>query len=200
MTDHMVLPEGRHVEDRVVADPSETLRTALSEGVTGYVTVDPVDGDAADDAGGVITFRAGVPVAVRSTRGRAGPRALADLVTSGMYHVELVAAPADEIRSVERGGRVQPGMPAERLAGDPDLADRTREVAPDEWVEERPTTVTSGESPGRWSADPGATAVDGGDAVAAFLEDEKKIARIREEAREQARERAAEWGLTDHLR
>jgi len=37
------------------------------------------------------------------------------------------------------------------------------------------------------------------DPVVAFLEDERRIAAIREEAREQARERAAEWGLTDHL-
>jgi len=40
---------------------------------------------------------------------------------------------------------------------------------------------------------------DPADPVVAFLEDEQKIAAIREEARQQARERAAEWGLTEQL-
>ena len=37
------------------------------------------------------------------------------------------------------------------------------------------------------------------DPVVAFLEDEEKVAAVRERARRQARERAAEWGLTDQL-
>jgi len=74
-------------------------------------------------------------------------------------------------------------MPAERLAGDPDLAARTRERAPDE-------RVTDGK--------PESPATDEGmDAVEAFLEDEGKIEAIREQARTEARERAQEWGLTD---
>lgn len=72
-----------------------------------------------------------------------------------------------------------PGMPAERLAGDPALADRTRERAPE----------------GRT----GDASAEGTGAVAAFLEDEQRIGRIREEARAEAQRRAREWGLDDQL-
>jgi len=36
--------------------------------------------------------------------------------------------------------------------------------------------------------------------VEAFLEDEQRIERIRQEAREEAERRAREWGLDDQLR
>jgi len=75
---------------------------------------------------------------------------------------------------------VPPGMPAERLAGDPALADSTRRAAPADW----PTV-------------PGGEAGEDHGAVEAFLEDEEKIAAIREQAREEARQRAVEWGLND---
>jgi hypothetical protein len=69
-------------------------------------------------------------------------------------------------------------MPAERLAGDPGLAARTRAAAPDERLDDR---------------------AGSGSAVEAFLADESKIEAIREQAREEARRRAAEWGLSEAL-
>jgi hypothetical protein len=71
-------------------------------------------------------------------------------------------------------------MPAERLAGDPALADSTRRAAPAD----------------RTSAEKRDARGDHG-AVEAFLDDEEKIAAIRKRARKEARERAAEWGLSD---
>jgi hypothetical protein len=76
----------------------------------------------------------------------------------------------------ERTFRVPPAMPAERLAGDPGLAARTRAAAPDERLDDR---------------------AESGSAVEAFLADESKIEAIREQAREEAQHRAAEWGLSD---
>jgi hypothetical protein len=70
-------------------------------------------------------------------------------------------------------------MPAERLAGDPQLAAKTRDRAPDRPTTEPNTSPTS--------------------AVEAFLEDEEKIAAIRERARAEAERRAEEWGLDDQL-
>ena len=64
--------------------------------------------------------------------------------------------------------------------GPPALADSTRRAAPGE----RPTV-------------PGADGEGDHSAVEAFLEDEDKIAAIREQARQEARQRAAEWGLND---
>jgi len=74
---------------------------------------------------------------------------------------------------------VPPGMPAARLAGDPDLAERTRAAAPADRTDE--------------------AAPDGTDPLAAFLADDERVAAIQAEAREEARERAAEWGLADEL-
>ncbi|MFB6138000.1 MAG: hypothetical protein ABEJ42_06635 [Halobacteriaceae archaeon] len=68
---------------------------------------------------------------------------------------------------------VGPGVPAEVLADDPALADRCRERAP------------------AGAGDPGESA----DALAAFLENEEKIAAIQERARREAERRAAEWGI-----
>jgi hypothetical protein len=76
-------------------------------------------------------------------------------------------------------------MPAERLAGDPDLAARTRAKAPDDRVRESPGGDSDSDEVAQQSA------------VEAFLEDEGKIEAIREQAREEARERAAEWGLDE---
>ena len=67
-------------------------------------------------------------------------------------------------------------MPAERLAGDPALADRTRRLA----------------------GDPDPAGDDG--AVVAFLEDEAAVEDIRETARAEAESRAEEWGFEDALR
>lgn len=67
-------------------------------------------------------------------------------------------------------------MPADRLAGDPALADRTRAAAPVD-----------------------RDAVANGDPVNEFLGDDEKIAAIREQARAEAERRAAEWGLDEVL-
>ena len=75
-----------------------------------------------------------------------------------------------------------PGMAAERLTGDPTLAERTRAAAHDDC----PTGVAAqGEGPES--------------AVEAFLADQGKVEAIREQARAEARQRAEEWGLEDEL-
>ncbi len=71
-------------------------------------------------------------------------------------------------------------MPAERLAGDADLAARTRAAAPQARL-----TASSEEAD-----EPGA--------VEAFLADKAKIEAIQQQARAEATARAEEWGLTDH--
>jgi len=187
----MDLPEGRLVRSRVITDPGEALRSALERDLTGYAVLEP--GNAllldADDAG-VIAFEGGIPVAAAHVgTGRGGPPALADLAVAGPYSVELRALDREAVVPVgaDPDLRVPPGIPAERLAGDPDLADRTRRRAPGD----------SGSNAGHGTeAEERST---GPNAVAAFLEDEAKIEALREQAREQARHRADEWGLSDQL-
>jgi len=180
----MRLPQGRLRKSRVVTDPREPLAEVLDRTVTGYAVFEAQDSLLLDaDGRGVVTFEDGVPVVAYHTgTDRGGPPALADLAVPGPYHVsvfELDAADLDPVHEVE-ALRVPPGMPAERLAGDPALADSTRRAAPGE----RPTA-------------PGADGEGDHSAVEAFLEDEDKIAAIREQARQEARQRAAEWGLND---
>ncbi|MFC7044771.1 hypothetical protein ACFQH6_04475 [Halobacteriaceae archaeon GCM10025711] len=175
---------GRLVHSRAYSDPAGGLAAALDRSLTGYAVFEPQDALLLDaDARGVLTVRDGVPVlASHDETGRGGPAALADLAVPGPYHVELYAV--DPTALPDPGDRpddqVPPGMPAERLAGDPALADRTRDAAPDDL----PTT-DSGDAAGRH------------DAVEAFLDDEEKIAAIREQAREEAERRAEEWGFSD---
>lgn len=69
-------------------------------------------------------------------------------------------------------------MPARRLAGDPALAERTRERSPAA-ASAREAESTTG-TPG---------------AVEAFLADEAKIEAIQQRAREEAERRAVEWDL-----
>jgi len=171
----MNLPEGRLVRSRVVTDPRTPLIGALERDLTGYAVLEPQDALLLDaDGAGVVTFESGVPVlAYHDGTGRAGPEALADLAIDGPYWLQLFAV--DEPIDGDPGWRVPPGMPAERLAGDADLAERTRERAPGD----RPA---AGES-----LNP----------VEAFLEDEQKVEAIRERAREEADRRATEWGLSE---
>jgi hypothetical protein len=138
-------------------------------------------------------------------------------------------ADAAALRAFDRDAvRVAAATPAERLAGDQALAARTRRVvddtrrvggrgapaphdpdpgpAPARTGDEGPARGDAGRSGPRPDAGhrsrPG-TRADADDApedpVVAFLEDDERIAAIRDQAREQARERAAEWGLTDQL-
>ena len=119
---------------------------------------------------------------------RGGPPALADLAVPGPYHVSLYTlAPADlESAHEAEDLRVPPGMPAERLGGDPALADSTRRAAPDRRLP---------------SADHDTAAADAEDgpteqsAVEAFLDDAEKIEAIKQQARSEARERAQQWEL-----
>jgi hypothetical protein len=88
--------------------------------------------------------------------------------------VEVREAPASALPALDAPGpSVDPGSPAEQLAGDPDLATRARRRAP---------------------------GGDRGSAVEAFLEDEAAIEAVREEARAEAERHAEEWGLEGALR
>jgi hypothetical protein len=176
----MRLPRGRLVRSRVVADPATVLSDALDRALTGYAVLEPQEAVLLDgDAHGVLTFDDGVPVvAYHSGTDRGGPPALADLAQPGPYAAELYELAAADLASVNEAQdlRVPPGTPAERLGGKPELADRTRATASDD-----------------------RTDAGGVDPVVSFLEDDEKVAAIREQAREEAQQRAAEWGLDGAL-
>ncbi|MFB6298463.1 MAG: hypothetical protein ABEH56_08080 [Salinirussus sp.] len=174
----MNLPRGSLLRRRVIEDPATPLTDALEADLTGYARLESQDALLLDAEGtGLLTFEAGVPVAAYHTGTDAGgPAALADIAVPGPKRLELYELDGSVLASVHdaRDLRVPPGAPAERLAGDPALAERTRSRAPDTRLDEDD---------------------DGPGAVEAFLEDEAKIAAIRERAREEARARAEEWDL-----
>lgn len=175
------IPRGTLVRSHVVHDPGAALASVLERELTGYALLEPQDALLLDaETRGVLTFEAGVPVlAYEAGSDSGGPTALGALAVPGPYSVDLFElAPAALADAHEADAlRIPPGMPAERLAGDADLAERTRAAAPADRRQEGT------------DADP----------VAAFLADEEKIEAIRREARVEARERAAEWGLADQL-
>ena len=177
------IPRGTLVSSRVITGPGEALAEALDRELTGYVLFEPGDALLLDaETTGVVTFRDGVPVlAYEAETDDGGPSALGALSVPGPYSVDLFELPAAALSAAHEATalRVPPGMPADRLAGDPELAERTRAAAPADRLEDDPEPAE--------------------DPVAAFLADEEKVAAIREEAQAEARERAAEWGLTDHL-
>jgi hypothetical protein len=178
----MNVPRGRLVRSRVVDEPGSVLEAALDDGLTGYAVFEPQDAVLFDDgARCVVTFETGVPVLVYdAATDRGGPDALAEVASPGPSHVELYELSPRAVADLhdERTFRVPPAMPAERLAGDPGLAARTRAAAPDERLDDESGT---------------------GSAVEAFLADETKIEAIRDQAREEAQRRAAEWGLSEAL-
>lgn len=188
----MRLPGGDLVRSRVVRDPVTVLTDALDCRLTGYAVLEPHDTLLLDAEGrGVLAFEDGVPtLAYHTGTERGGPAALADLAAPGPSRAELVALSADAVADLRETAalEVPPGMPAERLAGDAALADRTRRYAPEA---ERPTADDDADDGGA----NGAT----NSPVEAFLENEEKIAAIREQARSEAQARAEEWGL-DTLR
>jgi hypothetical protein len=161
---------------RVVADAAAALDLVLDRELTGYAEFTPQDALLLDDGGaGVLAFEDGVPTHVKhSGSGRGGDAALADLAVPGPIRVECYAGGDPPVPETDQFA-VAPGTPAERLAGDARLADRTRAAAP------------SGHTQGGESMD----------AVEAFLEDDEKIDAIRERAREEASERAEEWGFEE---
>lgn len=180
----MRLPRGTLLKSRVVTDPREPLADVLDRELTGYVVFESQDSLLLGAEGrGVVTFTDGVPVlAYHTGTDRGGPPALADLAVPGPYHVsvfELAAADLGVVHDAEEL-RVPPGMPAERLAGDPALADSTRRSAPEERLTSESDDPTTDHS-----------------AVEAFLDDSEKIAAIREQARKEAEKRATEWAFGD---
>lgn len=169
-----MIPRGALVRSRVVGDPGEALATALDRSLTGYAVLEPqatllLDGDER----AVLALREGVPIrAYHAATGRGGADALADLGTPGPCRVALYRTGEPD---VEGGAPVEPGTPAELLAADPALADRSRAAAPDD----------------------ASAPSESLDAVEAFLENEEKIEAIRERAREEATRRADEWGFDE---
>lgn len=158
---------GRLAFSKTVTDLTIPLRTALDADHTGYAAVEPQQTlllDATDRL--TLWFDDGVPTHARHSDGRTGGAALASLADAAPYRVELQEAelspPAD--------AAVAPDAPADHLAGDPSLAERTREAAPDE-----------------------AADASGLDAVEAFLADGDAIADIQSRARAEAERRADEW-------
>lgn len=175
----MRLPDGRLQRQRVVEAPATALAGALDASLTGYALLAPQDALLLDaDGRGVLTFTDGVPMAAYHTGTEAGgPTALADLAGTSPYRLSLYATPTDDLARVhERDSlRVRPTTPADRLAGDQTLVDRTRRAA-----EGSPAV----------SLDPDAESED---PLTAFLENEAKIEAIQAQAREEAQARADEW-------
>lgn len=169
------LPAGRLLRSRVVDDTGAVLADALDRGLTGYATLEPQGTLLAEEGNrGVLVFEAGVPRLAYHPRTGGGEVALSAMAGPGPCRVELREAPRSVLPAFDAPGpSVGPGRPAERLAEDSALAERTRRRAPD-----------------------GAE----GSAVEAFLEDEAAIEAVREEARTEAARRAEEWGLEHALR
>jgi hypothetical protein len=177
------IPRGNLLRSRVVSDVGTTLSRALDRELTGYATLVPQETLLlSGEAKGVLTFADGVPVlAYNTVTDSGGPDALAELAVPGPYRAELYAVDAGALETAheEAALRVAPGAAATELADDQALADRTRAAAPDDRVDDETESDT--------------------DAVAAFLEDDERIAAIREQARNEARSRAEEWGFDDAL-
>ena len=165
------IPEGRLCRSRTDADVGETLAGVLDRGLTGYVVFEPQGSILrGGDERAVLTFEEGVPVLAYHAPSDTGGTDALEALSGGLFHAESYELPVDALE-------VPPTAPADRLADDDALAERTREAAPDDRVED--------------GADAGA--------VAEFLSDPDRIEAIRQEARAEAEERAAEWGLTDQL-
>lgn len=169
---------------RVVEDTAAALSLTLDRGLTGYAVFTPQDALLLDDDGGAaVAFSDGIPTHVRHlATGRGGGAALADLATTGPLRVECYDGDDGPVQQTDRHA-VAPGTPAERLAGDDALAQRTRDAAAAAGIAS--ATGTSG------------GAGDNLDAVEAFLADEQKVEAIQERAREEAAARAEEWGFDD---
>lgn len=187
----MRLPRGQLVRSRVVSNPGTAMATVLDRGLTGYALLEPQDALLLDgDERGILTFEDGVPVlAYHTGTDRGGVEALADIAVPGPYSVDVFELAAGDVSELHDTPdlTVPPGMPAERVAGDPELADRTRARA-------RELGLDAG-----GDADAPAAAENRENPVATFLESGEKIDAIREQAREEARRRAREWGLAGEL-
>lgn len=163
---------------KVVEDAAAAFALVLDRELTGHAVLTPQDVLLLDTEGtGVVVFETGVPTHIHHTgTDGGGAAALADLANPGPLRVECYANDSGGVPRTERYA-VGPGTPAKRLAGDEELAERTRSAA---GVGEARNEST-----------------DNLDAVEAFLADEEKVQAIRERAREEAARRATEWGFGD---
>lgn len=179
----MNVPSGNLLQARVVQTPAPLLADALDRELTGYLRIAAGETLLLEGYGrAVITLVDGVPRAAYHTgKDVAGNRAIETIPELGPYHVELYRTDQSVLKPVHTDTAVQipPGRPAERLAEDPTLAERTRTAASPDHLEQARHTDE--------------------DRLAAFLEDEKHIQQIKQEARQQAQTRAEEWGLTGEL-
>jgi hypothetical protein len=174
----MNVPQGRLRRQRVVADPATPLERVLETELTGYARLQSQDELLLDSEGvGVLTFEDGVPIlAYHTGTDRGGTAALTDIAVAGPYRVSLYEVDPDALAAVHEEStlQVEPGGPAEHLAGDSPLAERTRERAPTERL---------------------ANDTEETDTVSAFLDNEERIAEVQEAARHEAQRRATDWGF-----
>ncbi|WP_336021765.1 hypothetical protein [Halobellus salinisoli] len=174
------IPEGELVRSRTDADVGDTLAGVLDRELTGYVVFEPQDSILlGDDERAVLTFDSGIPVLAYHPASDTGGDDALDALSGSLFHAALYELPPDALESAHtvEDLRVDPTAPARRLADDATLADRTREVAPeDRLVDERDAS-----------------------AVADFLADAERIEEIKTDARAEAQARAAEWGLRGQL-
>ena len=140
----MNVPPGRLVRSRVRCDTATVLREALDTSLTGYATLEPRDALLGSGGRGVLVFIDGVPtLAYHPESGAGGPAALAKLGAPGPCRAELHAVPEPDLPDPEADPslRVSPGVPAERLAGAPELAARARRLASEDVTDGASTTT-----------------------------------------------------------
>lgn len=175
----MKLPRGQLRRRRVVANLGTMLASALEETLTGYARLEPQETLLLDEQSvGVLTFENGIPtLAYHTETQNGGADALSEIAVTGPTRFELYELDAARLPDASDAPElaVRPGQAAELLAGDSELAQRTRTHAPDDCHGEKKESELA--------------------AVEAFLEDSEKIDTIRERAREQAAMRADEWGF-----
>ncbi|WP_436936039.1 hypothetical protein [Halovenus marina] len=176
----MKLPHGRLLRSRVVSDPGTVLSSALDAELTGYARLQPQDALLLDaDGVGVLTFEEGVPVAAYHTASdSSGSDAVSAIAVSGPFRVELYELDGDVLTELHdtESFTVPPGLPAEQLAGDPSLVERTREAAPDSRVDASSDSSQS-------------------EVVESFLDDQTAVEAVQDRARTEALERADSWGF-----
>ena len=179
----MNISEGQLKRSQVVAEFGPVLAELLAEQLTGYSRIEPGDSVVLEaDGAGVLTFNSGVPVAAYHTASDAtGEAALEELSRLGPFSIEVYTASTAVLNTVQEtdAALIPPERPAELLAGDPTLADRTRAQASTAQLD-RTREATE-------------------EALISFLSDEKRIEQIRREAKQQARRRAQRWGLDAEL-
>lgn len=175
----MNLPRGTLRRRRVVTDLGTPLGRALETELTGYVRLRSQDELLLDGEGtGVLTFTDGIPMlAYHTGADRGGADALRDIAVAGPYRVTLYALDEASLAAAheEAALRVDPGAPANHLAGDSELAERTRKRAAAVGLAQESSTDS--------------------DPVTAFLEDEDRIADVQSAARREAERRATDWGF-----